>query len=783
MSFSIDTIVRAWASTHDAPVEEAFGDFLVVGLSTGAASEFSARVPYVVQVDGTVAFGDAEPVTLEYVEMSDLTPSERVDLAVGEIGLGSTLVSLSIQSSVSSYIRRSKSGKAVRVKSYFRMIDAKDLKPGEVVLDRHNRRRVVDKVNGNVVSFKGGGTGTGQFSVATPNYVSGKRDKNTVVKDIKPEFNPQKQQPGKIAKALKAVKRELTEGDGGTLGKDYAFTDPITGRRWDAEGYPKGTRARHTPQGVEVESDVSSLPPNGDFSKWSDEDLAKELDERERDIGLYPGAEAPRDEVRAEVVARDALKNAPVSAAPYPSKAVPASDIKANDLIDLDGNVRVVTSATPVGDSVLLSTTTPRGGDVQNSVVKKTSMVKKLVVALAAVLLAIGAGNAGEHFETDYHPHEESISQMVEGRGIVGINAPGNVSNPGFRITAPRKKFKKVPSNLPNLSDGELDALRADIQMRGQGAKGEYQPGSLREVMREMNDRHPERIRPSHAPFKKVPSLTDMPDAELDALEADIRKRGQGAKGEYQPGSLREVYYERNKRGQATPDRDLSMLTDAELDALEADIRKRGQGGANTYAGGSLRNVYYERNARAEIAKSSTEFIDSGDGEFIAEDDPTAIEARKLVGKVTTDGGFTYNPRTSTYVEHGFAVAMPGNSVIIKDADFTGEAAVDAVIKYLDEHEDKVFSNGRIQIGGWHDTEHGEVVLDLSEIFEDMIEAMRAGAERDEQAIFDLDTFTEIPTGGTGGRVELSMLVDEYLALANGSIPLSTSNYAWEEGA
>ena len=706
MSFSTDTIVRAWASTHDAPVEEAFSDFLVVGLST---EDVKARVPYVVQVDGTVAFGDAEPVTIEYVEMSDLTPSERVDLAVGEVGAGSTIVALTgLQSKVSSYVRRSKSGKAIRVKSYFRMIDAKDLMPGEVVLDRHNRRRVVDKVNGNVVTFKGGGKGTGQFSVATPNYVSGKAAKNTVVKDIKPAFNPQKQQPGKIAKALAAVKRELVEGDDGAIaGKDFSPIDLITGRRWDAEGYPKGTRARHTPQSVEVEQSRPtltseqqamatgigktgpsarrvggwtvpdpddpdwdggrSLPPKGDYPRSGDVKDYTDDQLRESIAGLEDaassGIQSAQDRVRDlenELVRRS---KEPVSAAPFPSKAVPASDLKADDLIDLDGNVRLVKSATPAGNSVLLSTTTPRGGDVQNSVVKKTSMVKKLTVALVAVLLAIGAGNAGEHFETDYHPHEESISQMVEGRGIVGINAPGNVSNPGFRITTKgRRSQKKVPSDL-----------------------------------------------------------TGMTDAELDALEADIRKRGQGANGEYQPGSLRDVV-----------------------------------------------------NARR---------VAVDDVEYIVEDDPTAVEARKLVGKVTTDGGFTYNPRTSTYVEHGFAVAMPGNSVIIKDADFTGEAAVDAVIKYLDEHEDKVFSNGRIQIGGWHDTEHGEVVLDLSEIFEDMIEAMRAGAERDEQAIFDLDTFTEIPTGGTGGRVDLSMLVDEYLALVNGSTPLSTSNYAWEEGA
>lgn len=127
--------------------------------------------------------------------------------------------------------------------------------------------------------------------------------------------------------------------------------------------------------------------------------------------------------------------------------------------------------------------------------------------------------------------------------------------------------------------------------------------------------------------------------------------------------------------------------------------------------------------------------------------------ANELVDKVTTDGGFTYDPRLSTYAEHGFAVAVPGNSKIISDADWSDRmTAVNEIDSYLAAHADEFDTNSRLHLGAWHDEEHAEVVLDLSEIFEDQREAIKAGADRNEQAIFDLDSFSEISTGGTGGR-------------------------------
>jgi hypothetical protein len=182
--------------------------------------------------------------------------------------------------------------------------------------------------------------------------------------------------------------------------------------------------------------------------------------------------------------------------------------------------------------------------------------------------------------------------------------------------------------------------------------------------------------------------------------------------------------------------------------------------------------------ARKALAESSSspasEFIASPGGEFIAEDDPNLGAATRLTDKVTTSGGFTYDPKTSTYAEHGFAVAVPGNSKIIAGKDWADRAtAVNAILEYLDEHEEEFYANPRLRIGGWHDTEHDEVVLDLSEIFEDQIEAMKAGVDRDEQAIFDLDTSTEIPTGGTGGRAD-------YLGLSS-DVPLPPPFYVWKE--
>lgn len=117
------------------------------------------------------------------------------------------------------------------------------------------------------------------------------------------------------------------------------------------------------------------------------------------------------------------------------------------------------------------------------------------------------------------------------------------------------------------------------------------------------------------------------------------------------------------------------------------------------------------------------------------------------------EGGFTYHPTSASSPATGVCVARDGTSHIIPaDKFFESRASAKTyVADYLKEHRDE-FKGESAHLGGWHDAEHNEFVLDISDVYQDRDEAIKVGQERNQQAVFDLATLEEIPTGGTGGR-------------------------------
>jgi DNA topoisomerase-1 len=134
---------------------------------------------------------------------------------------------------------------------------------------------------------------------------------------------------------------------------------------------------------------------------------------------------------------------------------------------------------------------------------------------------------------------------------------------------------------------------------------------------------------------------------------------------------------------------------------------------------------------------------------------PEARPTADLAGAVFSNGGFTYDPIGDQFPTEGVAVAVPGHSVILTEDAFRADAAT-AIADYLRQMRADGVED--LMIGGWHDKEHGEVVLDRVEVVETRDEAMRLGADRGEQAVFDLATLEEIPTGGTGGRENIDII-------------------------
>lgn len=142
----------------------------------------------------------------------------------------------------------------------------------------------------------------------------------------------------------------------------------------------------------------------------------------------------------------------------------------------------------------------------------------------------------------------------------------------------------------------------------------------------------------------------------------------------------------------------------------------------------------------------------SCDVEPIVEIHPRVKEIVPKMAEAVKSGGFTINPRSGESVTSGYAIAVPNASSITNaDAFFEGDNATDVVEGWLMRNA-KQFDDPRTNIGGWFDTLHGEIVLDPSIVVADQAAAVELGAKFDQQAIFHLDSGSEIATGGTGQR-------------------------------
>lgn len=156
--------------------------------------------------------------------------------------------------------------------------------------------------------------------------------------------------------------------------------------------------------------------------------------------------------------------------------------------------------------------------------------------------------------------------------------------------------------------------------------------------------------------------------------------------------------------------------------------------------------------------------------DFMERFDISSIDCRTQEPGIPTDGtfiewpetlaslhglylsGMTVSPVTGEIPSKGFVVAIAGQSRIIPAAVFFDdkESGRQIMKDYLLEKH-RYFFQENTYLGLWHDPDSNLVFLDLSNIFENLDEAIQAGIERDQIAIFDLLTFTTIPTGGTGG--------------------------------
>ena len=129
---------------------------------------------------------------------------------------------------------------------------------------------------------------------------------------------------------------------------------------------------------------------------------------------------------------------------------------------------------------------------------------------------------------------------------------------------------------------------------------------------------------------------------------------------------------------------------------------------------------------------------------------PEAIRA--TIQRVKDEGGLTVDMKDGDSPKTGFMVAKGKKyAAIVKAEDFFSDTkGVEVLSSYLKQHKSELNKENNY-LGLWHNTDDGQVYLDVSENIEDEGEAISRGRERDQISIWDVANLKEIQTGGTGG--------------------------------
>lgn len=125
---------------------------------------------------------------------------------------------------------------------------------------------------------------------------------------------------------------------------------------------------------------------------------------------------------------------------------------------------------------------------------------------------------------------------------------------------------------------------------------------------------------------------------------------------------------------------------------------------------------------------------------------------RSTLERVKENGGLSVSLKDGSEPTKGFMVAKGKKfAAIVKADDFFDEAkGAEILSSYMKQHKSE-FNNSNNYLGLWHNTDDGQVYLDVSENIKDEGEAISRGRERDQISIWDVANFKEIETGGTGG--------------------------------
>jgi len=130
---------------------------------------------------------------------------------------------------------------------------------------------------------------------------------------------------------------------------------------------------------------------------------------------------------------------------------------------------------------------------------------------------------------------------------------------------------------------------------------------------------------------------------------------------------------------------------------------------------------------------------------------PVTKSIMDRLAEMEPGGGMTIDPIDGTEPDTGIVVAHPRHNKEFNYDEFMGPNGKKYLKQYIKDNRDLISQEGNY-LGLWHDEENNEMVLDVVEVFNDRDEAIQAGIDRNQQAIYDIGNNELIDTGGTGDR-------------------------------
>jgi hypothetical protein len=137
---------------------------------------------------------------------------------------------------------------------------------------------------------------------------------------------------------------------------------------------------------------------------------------------------------------------------------------------------------------------------------------------------------------------------------------------------------------------------------------------------------------------------------------------------------------------------------------------------------------------------------DTGRGVLPRFDDAMTTKAQE---KIDTTGGYSIDLSTGQdEFNEGYAVALPGRESDRYDLEDFNENAKTYTNYYITQYEKDLAEDGKV-LGFWKDDED-RVVIDVSEMVDDLEEALQLGRDRNQDAIWDNKNKKEIPVPKDG---------------------------------